>query len=51
MGPVPEKETEDELEEETAQDEEKTDPEIRTIVWCGCGNHTINPTKESLQTT
>ena len=46
MGPVPDKETEEESEEETAQDEEKTEPEIRTIVWCGCGNHTINPKKD-----
>ena len=26
--------------------EEKTDPEIKTIFWCGCGNHPINPNKD-----
>jgi hypothetical protein len=26
--------------------EEKTEPEIRTIHWCGCGNHPINPKKD-----
>jgi hypothetical protein len=43
MGP-----SQDEPEEiEEAQDkEEKTEPEIRTITWCGCGNHPINPKKD-----
>jgi len=27
-------------------DEEVTQPEIRTIHWCGCGNHPINPKKD-----
>ena len=31
--------------EETPDDEEVTEPEIRTIVMCGCGNHPINPKK------
>lgn len=32
--------------EETPDDEEVTEPEIRTIVMCGCGNHPINPKKD-----
>jgi hypothetical protein len=27
-------------------EEEETEPEIRTIVMCGCGNHPINPKKD-----
>jgi len=27
-------------------EEEKEEPEIRTIVMCGCGNHPINPKKD-----
>jgi len=27
-------------------EEEKTEPEIKTIVMCGCGNHPINPRKD-----
>ena len=33
-------------EDEIDSSEEKTDPEIRTIHWCGCGNHPINPKKD-----
>jgi len=25
---------------------QKTEPEIKTITWCGCGNHPINPKKD-----
>jgi len=32
--------------EQTPDDEEVTQPEIRTIHWCGCGNHPINPKKD-----
>ena len=28
------------------EDREKTEPEIRTIVICGCGNHPVNPLKD-----
>jgi hypothetical protein len=33
-------------EEEPVEDEEVTEPEIRTVVMCGCGNHPINPKKD-----
>jgi len=32
--------------EETQDKEETTEPEIRTVTWCGCGNHTINSNKD-----
>jgi len=32
--------------DEEVEEEEKTEPEIRTIVMCGCGNHPINPKKD-----
>jgi len=33
-------------EPEVEEDREVTEPEIRTIVMCGCGNHPINPKKD-----
>jgi len=33
-------------EQEAEEDREVTEPEIRTIVMCGCGNHPINPKKD-----
>jgi len=32
--------------EDTDEEEEKEEPEIRTIVMCGCRNHPINPKKD-----
>tara|TARA_R110000824_G_scaffold208497_1_gene394338 strand:+ start:198 stop:557 length:360 start_codon:yes stop_codon:yes gene_type:complete len=37
--------TEEAKEDEEAE-EEKAEPEIRTIVMCGCGNHPVNPRKD-----
>ena len=27
-------------------DKEEEELELETLVWCGCGNHTIDPTKD-----
>jgi hypothetical protein len=44
LGPIHDGEDTNKAEQD--EDEEKTEPEIRTIVMCGCGNHPVNPKKD-----